>query len=291
MREFLIARNRDPLSKLPYLLHLPIEGGLWLKVKETWPRGARVYCHRLDSPPHIQEDDVVERVPVTLCQRRGPAIDLILARGNNKRSQFIATTFRGRPMIFWQTPKSAASSRPGLRVPFARPVHDATFLIDTRERYGYAFKTHGALLVRRVLPAGDYAVECGGRIAAVVERKTAGDFVASLVNGSINFAMAELAAQPLAAVVVEAMYSTLLRHEYTRAGFVADVIARLQARYPSVPIVFAESRKVAEEWTFRFLRAAHGNDAALPLSALPQSALTPQKTARKPRHKRDDTQA
>ncbi len=36
-------------------------------------------------------------------------------------------------------------------------------------------------------------------------------------------------------------------------------------RYPSVPIVFAESRQLAEEWTYRFLGAAlehHLTDAA-----------------------------
>ncbi|WP_276319851.1 hypothetical protein [Egibacter rhizosphaerae] len=36
-----------------------------------------------------------------------------------------------------------------------------------------------------------------------------------------------------------------------------DLLARLQVRYPTVPIVFADSRKMAEEWTYRFLAAAH----------------------------------
>jgi hypothetical protein len=34
------------------------------------------------------------------------------------------------------------------------------------------------------------------------------------------------------------------------------MLARLQVRYPEVPIVFADSRKFAEEWTCRFLAAA-----------------------------------
>jgi hypothetical protein len=42
---FLIARNPEEDSKLPYLLHLPIEGGLVLKARDTWPRSARIYCH------------------------------------------------------------------------------------------------------------------------------------------------------------------------------------------------------------------------------------------------------
>jgi hypothetical protein len=41
------------------------------------------------------------------CQRRGPVVDLLLDRGANRRAQFGFT--RGRPMIFWQTAKAAAT--------------------------------------------------------------------------------------------------------------------------------------------------------------------------------------
>jgi hypothetical protein len=34
------------------------------------------------------------------------------------------------------------------------------------------------------------------------------------------------------------------------------MLARLQVRYPEVQVVFADSRKFAEEWTYRFLAAA-----------------------------------
>ncbi len=47
---FLIARNPEEDSKLPYLLHLPIEGGLVLKARDTWPRAARIYCHPYEAP-------------------------------------------------------------------------------------------------------------------------------------------------------------------------------------------------------------------------------------------------
>jgi hypothetical protein len=33
-------------------------------------------------------------------------------------------------------------------------------------------------------------------------------------------------------------------------------LARLQVRYPEIPVVFTDSRKFAEEWTYRFLAAA-----------------------------------
>jgi hypothetical protein len=43
---FTIARNPQEDSKLPYLLRLPIEGGLILKARDTWPRATRIYCLR-----------------------------------------------------------------------------------------------------------------------------------------------------------------------------------------------------------------------------------------------------
>jgi len=280
--EFIVARNPDVESTLPYLVCLPIDRGLWLKTKETWPRAARLYCHPAD-PPAIDNLEILERALVVACTRRGPAIDLVLARGTNKRSQFIFTVYRGKPVIFWQSPLSATSTRPGLRVPFAKAAASEIVLIDTRERYGYTFKAHGATTKRKALRAGDYAVEADERIVASIERKTLDNFATSLNDGSLNYAMAELAALPAAAVVVEGNYSALLRHAYSRAGYMADLVARLQVRYPSVPIVFLESRKIAEEWTFRFLRAARNHDAApVLLSAAPPKAPKPRRTRRRP---------
>lgn len=262
---FLVARNPEADSSLPYLLYLPLNsGGIWLKAKESWPRANRVYCHLvLREPP--DDVEILQRVPVTVCQRRGPAIDLILARGLHKRSQFIFTQSRGRELIFWQTPKSAKAAKPGLRIPTGHARYGVKLYVDTRERYGYSFKTHNAKVERLALTVGDYAALAGGRIIAAVERKSIDDFATSLSDGSLNFAMAELAALPAAAISVEGTYSNLLRHAYTRAGFIPDLIARLQIRYPNVAIAFLESRKIAEEWTYRYLLAAYANDGVMPL--------------------------
>jgi hypothetical protein len=45
-------------------------------------------------------------------------------------------------------------------------------------------------------------------------------------------------------------------------GFVADLLARVQVRWPSVPVFFAETRPLAEEWTYRFLAAAAAESVA-----------------------------
>lgn len=47
-----------------------------------------------------------------------------------------------------------------------------------------------------------------------------------------------------------------------KEGWLPDVVARLQIRYREIPMVFADSRKFAEEWTFRFLATALADRAA-----------------------------
>ena len=43
---------------------------------------------------------------------------------------------------------------------------------------------------------------------------------------------------------------------HQRPAVVADAIAELQVRFPTVPVFFAETRSLAEEWTYRWLAAA-----------------------------------
>ena len=258
---FVVARNPEPDSTLPYLLRLPIEGGILLKARERWPATARVYCHPMEVWPDGAE--VLERVAVRSCTRRGAAIDLILDRGRENRSQIVFTQpdarrQGGRPMIFWQTARTARRARPGQRVPSRRSAETGTLRVevDSRERYPYRFAGRPVQCERRALPVGDYGVRAGDRLVAVVERKSLEDFSSSLVDGSLNYALAELAALPSAAVVVEERYGALLKVEHVQPGWLLELVARLQVLYPAVPIVFADSRKLAEEWTYRFLATA-----------------------------------
>ncbi|MGH9194179.1 MAG: ERCC4 domain-containing protein, partial [Acidimicrobiia bacterium] len=116
---FLIARNPDEDSRLPYLLRLPIGEGIVLKARDTWPRSSRIYCHPHDGtwPDDLE---IVESVSVLSCRRRGAAIDLVLDRPRLARSQFIFTEARGREAIFWQTQRAARSANPGARIPKGR---------------------------------------------------------------------------------------------------------------------------------------------------------------------------
>ncbi len=253
---FLIVRNPEEDSKLPYLLRLPIEDGLVLKAGDTWPRATRIYCHPFEEG-WPDDAEIVEKTHVSSIRRRGPVIDLVLDRPRLSRSQFVFTETRGRPAIFWQTQKAAKAANPGARIPRARAlVRPLPILIDTRERYPYRFAGRDMQIERVALAAGDYAVAYSEAMIAAVERKTFENFTASLSDGTLAFQMQRLGEVARAAVVVEGRYSALFTLEHVPAAFIADGFARLQVRYPEIPVVFADSRKFAEEWTYRFLAAA-----------------------------------
>lgn len=191
---FVIARNHDLDSNLPYLLHVPVDGGpLLLKAREPWPRTSAVYCHRADGWPDGAE--VVDDVAAASCERRGRAIDLVLARGRENRSQFVFVTLKnGREGIFWQTSRTARRARPGVRIPARRASgwSELAIVADTRERYAYRFPRQDAIVEKRARPAGDYGVELEGRLVAAVERKSLPDLAKRLVDGDLGFLLAEL---------------------------------------------------------------------------------------------------
>ncbi len=256
---FEVATNPDADSTLPFLIRLPLPTGeLVLKARDSWPRTAKIYCHRAQEgwPPM---PELVEQVPIRSCQRRGVAIDLVLDRPRENRSQLVFTRIQGgREGIFWQTPRTTRQARPGIRVPrrLAAGLTELTILVDTRERYPYKFTQQQASTEHRILPAGDYGIEHDEQIIAVVERKSLHDLVHRIIDGQLTYALADLAALPRAAVVVEDRYSNLFKLEHTKPGFVTEMLAALSIRYPTVPIHFCETRPLAEEWTYRYLGAA-----------------------------------
>src|SRR5262252_509721 len=245
--EMLIARNPDPDSRLPYLLLLPLAGGMVFRASGTWPRTTAVYCYPVSADEWPDDPDIVDRAGVRSCVRRGAAIDLILDRGRENRSQIVFTKARGRDAVFWQSPRTAR----------AAGIAKLEITIDSHERYAYRFSGRQVRTVKRALPCGDYGLVADGQLIASVERKSLADLVASLIGGKLRYALAELAALPRAAVVVEDRYSQVFKLDRVRPALVADGLAELQVRWPNVPLVFCETRPLAEEWTYRFLAATH----------------------------------
>ncbi len=255
---FRVARNPDANSRLPYLVWLPIDGGLVLKAREPWPRATRVFCAQ-EGTGWDESGGLVEEAEVVLCRRRGTAIDLVLDRPQLARSQFVFTEARGRPAVWWQTQKTVQAANPGARVPRGRASGPLTVAVDTREKYGWKFLGRPVSLERRALPGGDYGAVVEGRVVAVVERKTLENLATSLSDGTLAFQMQRLAEVGWAAVVVEGDYPDLFRTQPGRGSWLADMLGRLAIRYPEVPVVFSGSRRFAEEWAYRFLGAAVGD--------------------------------
>jgi len=216
----------------------------------TWPRTKALYCHPVPLTDWPQDAEVLERVELRSCVRRGAAIDLILDRGRENRSQIVFTTARGRDVVFWQSPRTRKQSRPNVATPTARAAGIPTLeiVVDSRQQ---------VTTIKQALPCGDYGLRIDGTLVASVERKSLVDLVASLINGTLRYALAELAALPRAALVVEDRYSGIFKLDRVRPAMIADGLAELQIRWPNVALVFCETRPLAEEFTYRYLAAAH----------------------------------
>lgn len=259
MKELLVASNPDPGSKLAYLLRVPLGEGVVLRTSGTWPRTKALYCHPVTVDEWPDEPDIVEAVPLRTCTRRGAAIEIVADRFRENRSQIVYTTARGRQAVFWQSPRTRKQARPSVVVPTARAmgIPILEIVVDAHERYPYRFANERVAVSRRALPCGDYGIVMADNLVATVERKSLPDLVASVSNGRLRYALGELAGLPRAAVVVEDRYSELYKQRYVRPSVVADALAECQVRWPQIPIVFCETRSLAEDWTYRYLAAAY----------------------------------
>lgn len=293
MAELLIALNPDQDSRLPYLLRIPQPGGdLLFRTSGTWPRVKALYCYPVGLHEWPTDAEIVEQLPLRSCQRRGAAIDVIVQRSRENRSQLVFTTARGRDAVFWQSPRTRKQARPNVRTPTARAqgIAELQIVVDAHEQYPYRFGTQQVSTVQRALPCGDYGLIVDGGLAASVERKSLADLVTSLTSGKLRYQVADLAALPRAAVVVEDRYSQLFKLDRVRPAIVADGLAELQIRWANVAIVFCETRPLAEEWTYRFLAAAHAwattehaalhriSAASIPITELDRATTAPAPT-------------
>jgi len=222
MREFVVARNPEDASSLPYLVRLPLpDSAVVLKVRDVWPRTAKVYCHRAVEWP--EDPDIVERVPVRDCRRRGAAVDLVLDRARENRSQFVFTKARARDVIFWRSARTTRQARPNVAVPTARAAgRQLEILVDVHERSPWTFGHQQATTRRANLAAGDYVVVEGEQVVAAVERKSLVDLVSTMTAGKLRYLLAELAILPAAAVVVEDRYSAVFKVDRVRPTTIAE---------------------------------------------------------------------
>jgi hypothetical protein len=162
------------------------------------PRTGEVFWHRAAEWADVDRLESVERVPVVSCVRRGVAIDLVLDRARENRSQFVFTRARGREVVFWQSARTRKQARPNVAVPTARASGlRLDIVVDTRERYAWKFSAQQATTSKRALTVGDYAVETYGEVVAVVERKSVDDLVSTIVGGKLWSLLAGMSGVPM----------------------------------------------------------------------------------------------
>jgi hypothetical protein len=168
--------------------------------------------------------------------RRGAAVDLVLGRGRENRSQFVFTKARGRDMIFWQSARTTRQARPNVSAPTQRASgHVLEILVDSHERYPWQFRSQQATTVRQALTAGDYGIEVADALVASIERKSLADLVGTLTGGKLRYLLAALSEVPRSALVVEDRYSAIFKLDRVRPAVVAEGLAEAQIRFPEVP--------------------------------------------------------
>jgi hypothetical protein len=124
VQELLIAVNPDEDSRLPLLLRIPQPGGdLLFRTSGTWPRVKALYCYPVGLDEWPDNPMIVERVPLRSCRRRGAAIDVVLDRARENRSQLVFTQGRGRDAVFWQSAHPQASAPERAHPHRPRPRH------------------------------------------------------------------------------------------------------------------------------------------------------------------------
>lgn len=269
--------------RFPFRLRIVKEGQplLVLRVADRWP-GSRgnIFCLResgRDWPPPVEE---VEQVPVVNLRRYGKRLSITLDRPTRKRCDFL---FLKKPykyregeyeQIFWQTQKGMRERRPRVRFTI-RGHEEIHVLVDTRERYPWRFS--GCTVERWHLPVGDYALLLENEIGAVIERKTFENLLRDLTDLRIfHQQMGELAAYPLAALVIEANYADFLNPKKNKplgARYCTRALAELAVLHPGLVVHFAGTRKVANEWAHAFFLATAGYAEDRPLSQVREAAV------------------
>jgi hypothetical protein len=255
-RWFRLGRRPEGTTRLPWVLEIPLPAGpLVLATREPWPSTGDLYCHPLKTWP--EDADEVDRVRVVEAWRRGAALHLTLDRRQRRRSLFVFAEKGGRSLVFWRTQRTMGQSRPSFRVPAARALKTPlTIVVDHRERYPWQFRRFNVERERAELACGDYAARLDGRYVAVAERKSVADLLRSLNDGSLRLALAELSGCPRAALFVEGRLSDVAKAQPHRAAWHLNVLAALQAEFPRVGWIFADTRQWAEDLAYRWMAAA-----------------------------------
>ena len=238
--ELIIVGNPDPDSTLPYLVRADF-GGLVFRTKGTWPRTNALYCHpgsgdrAADVPEassgspcrpatagrgdrHRRRTGPREALPDRLhpSPRPGHGVLATAAYPETGSTRCATPDGQGRPAPKWRSWSTLTSVTPTASRPAGRTV-------------------------TRALPCGDYGVTFAGNLVASVERKSLSDLVAQPDQRAP--ALRSRRARRSAARRGRRRGPLLpgVRPRADPPAVVADGLAELQVRWPSIPIVFCET--------------------------------------------------
>ena len=258
--------ERIASKRFPYRIRI-VKGDkplLALKVQSKWPgSGTQVFCLR-DESLKAEIVEIVETVPIVSMRRYGRRLAIVLDRKRNKRCDFLflKRSYKNKEgeyeQIFWRTYQSLKATRKGYILP-ARNASEITVYVDKEERYPWRFPD---CLVERVsLPVGDYALAGKEGFIAIVERKTFDNMLSELGKlDAFHQTLGELEAYPYNALVIEAGYPDFLdrkRLHHYNPSVVARALADISALHPKLKVIFAHSRKGANEWCRRYFESVY----------------------------------
>lgn len=257
-------------TSLRFPFRITIEQGgrqvLAVRTQGRWPGpGAQIFCLRESELDPAELLEPVERVAVAHFARVGRKLTVTLDRGSRKRCEFLVVRKPRQDgsgeyeQIFFRTETGIRAHRSRSRIELRATESAAVrVVVDSLERYPWRFP--GATVERRKLAAGDYALLDGERVAAVVERKSFDNLLGDLgLVQALHQQLADLASHPAAALVIEADYRDFLDPKRLAgrwpAPHVGRVLAEIAALHPTLPVIYAGNRKLANLWTWRFFRA------------------------------------
>jgi len=138
----------------------------------------------------------------------------------------------------------------------ARPSERLRIVVDTREQRPFAFDPNRIDVVRRALPAGDYALE-GAEERVAVERKSLEDFVATVIRSRRRFAreLERLRGYEAACVVVEGNLRDVIAGGFRSGAHPRSVLGAAISIIVDheIPVYFCSDRQAAREFVEGFL--------------------------------------
>jgi len=269
MSAFVWTAQATGNPRFPYRVAILREGEqqaiFAVRAADKWPGpGASIFCVRDGSTAdEVDLFEEVERIPIIGYEVFGRRISITLDRPVRKRCEFLILDkpYRDREgsyeQIFFRTQASIEAHKSRSKVSL-RADTDMTIVIDSGERYAWKFP--GAETTKRKLRSGDYALIEGETILAAVERKSYDNLLGDIGKIVIlHQSLRELAGYPTAAVVIEARYGDFMDPAHLKgrwpAGHCCRVLGELQAMHPTLPFIFAGTRKEANIWTWSFFKA------------------------------------